>query len=98
MSGGHFDYAQYKINDIADEVRELIETNNDACLDEWGDVIGRCYDDEVIAHFRVGLEALEKAAIYAQRIDWLVSCDDGPESFIKRLQEDLKEKKNDTTR
>ena len=47
--------------------------------------------------FRDGLEALERAAIYAQRIDWLVSGDDGPESFIERLEEDL-EKNNDAAR
>jgi hypothetical protein len=29
--------------------------------------------------------------VYAQRVDWLVSGDDGEESFITRLAEDLKE-------
>ena len=89
MSGGYFDYNQYRINDIADEISKLIATNNDATLDEWGDRIGEFYDDEVITMFRDGLEALERAAIYAQRIDWLVSGDDGPKTFMKRLEEDL---------
>ena len=89
MSGGYFDYNQHMINDIAAEVRELIETNNDATLNDWGDRLGRFYDDEVIAHFRDGLEALETAAIYAQRIDWLVSGDDGPKSFVERLRKGL---------
>ena len=90
MSVGCFDYIQYRINDIADEVKGLIETNNDATLDEWGGRVGNFYDDEVIAHFLDGLKVLEKAAIYTQRIDWLVCGDDGPESFIERLQSDLK--------
>jgi len=32
---------------------------------------------------------LRKAAIYAQRIDWLLSGDDGEESFLERLKEEL---------
>ena len=31
------------------------------------------------------------AAIYAQRIDWLLSGDDGEESFKRRLKEELDE-------
>ena len=33
---------------------------------------------------------MKKAAIYAQRIDWLVSGDDSEESFHARLKRDLK--------
>ena len=89
MSGGYFDYNQNRIFDIADEVSKLIRTNNDATLDEWGDRKGNFYGTEVIAHFREGVEALERAAIYAQRIDWLVSGDDSPEAFIERLVEEI---------
>ena len=32
---------------------------------------------------------LKKAYIYAQRVDWLLSGDDGNESFIERLTEEL---------
>ena len=45
----------------------------------------------MIDEFKKGLDLLRKAAIYTQRIDWLVSGDDGRESFIERLEEDLKE-------
>jgi hypothetical protein len=33
---------------------------------------------------------LNQALIYAQRIDWLVSGDDGEDTFHARLAEDLK--------
>lgn len=75
MSGGYFDYAQYKISEIADSVEQLIRENN--------------YSEETKKEFVAGLDALNKAAIYAQRIDWLVSGDDGEESFHRRLAEDL---------
>ena len=34
---------------------------------------------------------LRKAYIYARRIDWLVSGDDGDNDFKERLKEELKE-------
>jgi len=89
MSGGHFNYDQRRISDIAEDIRTLIENNDDDSLDEWGDHRGRGYSPETIARFKEALPVLERAYIYAQRIDWLVSGDDGEESFHKRLMEEL---------
>ena len=47
------------------------------------------YPDEVIAEFKKGYEILRKAEIYAQRMDWLLACDDGNESFLQRLKGEL---------
>lgn len=49
------------------------------------------YPDEVIEEFKRGITSLRTAYVYAQRIDYLISGDDGEESFIKRLNEDLSE-------
>jgi len=49
------------------------------------------YSDEVIEKFKEAVDILKKAEIYAQRIDWLLSGDDGEESFFRRLEEDLKQ-------
>ena len=59
------------------------------------------YNKETIKELKKGLAILRKAYIYAQRIDWLLSGDDGEESFHKRLKEELdnlKNKKNESTR
>ena len=90
MSGGHFDYNQYKIGYIADEVDQLIRDNDSQEPDAWGNARGRAFSAETIAEFQRGLAALRQAQIYAQRIDWLVSGDDSEPSFHARLQEDLK--------
>mgnify|MGYP006304908267 CR=1 FL=1 len=90
MSGGHFNYNQYNIEQIADEVEQLILSNDSTEKDEWGYDKGRHYNRETIEEFKIGLEYLRKAAIYAQRIDWLVSGDDGEDTFHDRLQKDLK--------
>ena len=76
MSGGHFDYNQHRISEIAYDVEQLILSNTE-------------YSEETILEFRQGLDALNKAVIYAQRIDWLVSGDDGEESFHRRLNKEL---------
>ena len=86
MSGGHFDYQQYKIGEIADEIERLIATNNTPS--KYGND-ARDYDDVIMALFKDAVIALRKAEVYAQRIDWLVSGDDGEDSFQKRLAEDL---------
>lgn len=91
MSGGYFDYKQYSIGCIADEIEELISKNWDETLDEYGDPVGHFYSDETIAEFHQGLRYLRLARIYAQRIDWLVSGDDGEESFHRHLEEELDE-------
>jgi hypothetical protein len=51
------------------------------------------YPDEVIEKMKEGIEVLKRAQIYAQRIDWLLSGDDGEESFLRRLEEELNELK-----
>lgn len=91
MSGGHFDYKQYAIQDIADEVEQLILTNDSEEKDEWGYDKGHHFSAETIEEFKIGLEYLRKAQIYTQRIDWLVSCDDGEDTFHTRLQSELQQ-------
>ena len=59
------------------------------------------YNKESIKELKKGLAILRKAYIYAQRIDWLLSGDDGEESFHKRLKEELdnlKNKKNEVSK
>lgn len=93
MSGGHFDYHQYRIREIADNIEDIIQKNGKKKEYEieysWEDEYYYEYPPEVINKMKEGLDILRKAEIYAQRIDWLVSGDDGPETFLKRLQEDL---------
>lgn len=110
MSGGHFDYAQYRIADVYngiedymnghelddDEVanlvdspyveeadKEYIKKHHRTVPNNYG------YTEETLAEFRKGIKILKQAEVYAQRIDWLLSGDDGEETFHERLKEDL---------
>ena len=105
MSGGYFDYKEWHIEQIADDVEKLIERNGREKTreelkdehwhgDDWyekypEDLQYYKYPDEVIEKFKEGIAILRQAAVYAQRIDWLLSGDDGEESFLKRLKEEL---------
>jgi hypothetical protein len=107
MSGGAFNYDQYKIGYIVDEIEEVVVKNGvektPEQLKEEGwrdpdwykkypeDLFHYKYPDEVIEKMKEGIEILKRAQIYAHRIDWLLSGDDGEESFLKRLEEDLNE-------
>jgi hypothetical protein len=107
MSGGAFDYDQYKIGYIADQIDHEIEKNGRKKTTEelkeegWRDIdwykkypedlYHYEYPPEIIEKFKEGVKILRTAAIYAQRIDWLLSGDDGNESFLKRLKEELNE-------
>ena len=47
------------------------------------------YPDHILKELKAAVHSLRVAEIYAQRVDWLFSGDDGQESFIERLKEDL---------
>ena len=81
MSGGYFDYKQFRITDIAETIDGLIESNEG--------LEGHHFDADVIAKFREAVPILHRAFVFAHRIDWLVSGDDGPRSFLERLEEEL---------
>jgi hypothetical protein len=106
MSGGYFEYRQYSMNDIADMIEREIEKSgkpySDEELkemswrdDEWyekypEDKFHYKYPDKVIEEFKRGAEIIRRAGVYMHRIDWLLSGDDGDETFLERLHNDLK--------
>ena len=95
MSGGHFNYNQHFINDIADEIEEEIGKNKMGwswvSIQDWRNKYNKQrYKPETIKEFKKAVKILRKAYIYAHRIDWLFSGDDGEEDFHERLKEDLK--------
>ena len=91
MSGGHFNYKQHHLLDMADDIGSQILTNDSKEKNEWGDNIGNRYNAETITEFEKAVKALKLAYVYAQRVDWLLSGDDGEDSFHIRLQAQLKE-------
>jgi hypothetical protein len=101
MSGGYFDYRGCHIGYIAEKIEETIRDNEmlpyenpENWFDEESNRIFRengnkKYGDKTIEEFKKGLYYLKMAEIYAERIDYLLSGDDGEESFNKKLKEDI---------
>lgn len=111
MSGGHFNYEQYKISDICEQIEEYVYGKVlDDYIDENTYIENHFlsedevkyvrehhttipnldgYSSDTINEFKKAIDYLKKAAIYSQRIDWLLSGDDGEESFHKRLKKEL---------
>ncbi len=88
MSGGRFDYSQYRITEIIDAIeQEILNNNAEPRPKDWFEPNN--FSDETILEFETGVKLLKKAQIYAQRIDWLLSGDDGEETFHNRLAKDL---------
>ena len=77
MSGGRFDYSQYRIKTVAEDIESYLEKND------------RDLSEETLKEFRSAAYYLNKAFVYTQRIDWLLSGDDGEETFHVRLKKDL---------
>jgi wyosine [tRNA(Phe)-imidazoG37] synthetase (radical SAM superfamily) len=91
MSGGHFNYTQYQLTQIADDIEQLIVDNDNGEWNEWGDVTGHNYTAETISAFQTAVEMLRQSYIYVRRVDWLVSGDDSEKDFHTRLRKELRE-------
>jgi hypothetical protein len=89
MSGGHFGYKQYHVDEIADDIDAVIANNDSTETDEFGFDVSYHYDAEVIERFKEASVTLRKAGLMAHRIDWLVSGDYGAESFKRRWDEEI---------
>lgn len=84
ISGGHFDYKQHHIRDIANDIESAIYRSKKK--------------KRITMYFLIRLSRSSTSLfadcmkqVYAQRIDWLLSGDDGEDTFHERLKADLKE-------
>jgi hypothetical protein len=83
MSGGHFDYKQYAIREITEEIERVLSNESENGEYEL--------TPEVVEEFKKAIKILKMASVYTQRIDWLLSGDDSEKTFFQRLEKELKE-------
>lgn len=80
MSGGHFGYIQYRINDAVEQMEaDLANPYSYA----------NSMEQDIRDSLMLCLARLKEASIRLQRADWLLSGDDGEESYRRRLAADL---------
>ena len=105
MSGGFFEYQEHRISGIADSIEQVIlknkkeKTKEDLYPSDY-DENGNLYEhsrfyygfsDDTIERFKEAVDLLKRAEIYVHRIDYLLSSDDGEQTFHERLKKDLEE-------
>ena len=88
MSGGRFGYAQYQFGGIVESIRSTIAENDLDGKDEWGGTIGWHLPPDIIAKLTETADAVERAEKMVTRVDWLLSGDDGEDSFRRRWTEE----------
>lgn len=84
MSGGYFDYDQYRLSDMVHKLEKRKERINQLDEDPFDSLTEGLIEDAI--------NITELAQIFLQRVDWLLSGDDCPETFKERLKEDMFEK------
>ena len=75
MSGGYFDHQEWKLQDIALEMEEAIEESP--------------YTEETLKRIRLTIKMLRDVHRRVHRIDYLLSGDDGEQSFNERWEKDI---------
>ncbi len=87
MSGGKFEYIQYRFDQTADELNSYIRRLESGEADDYG--FRETYTPETLAKFRECEATIRRAAAMLQRVDWLASGDDGEDSFHERWAEEV---------
>lgn len=89
MSGGHFEYNEWRIYDIADEIEQKIVNSENPDPDNEEQRWSLIESPEALKEMKRGLKVIRQAYIYIHRIDYLLSGDDSEESFVKRVRKEL---------
>lgn len=80
MSGGHFDYAQHRIFDVAEQLRSLRE-NGEATSIDWEE------PEKVLAALDETIALAERCAFMVKQVDYLWSGDHGEATFLENIRE-----------
>jgi hypothetical protein len=85
MSGGHFGSDKGSVSAVREEIECLVHNNEK--VDSWG--YSRNYGPRTLDKFREAIALLQRAEVMVQRIDYLVSDDDGEDDFHVRWAQEL---------
>jgi hypothetical protein len=101
MSGVAFDYKQYTLYEIADEIDRIVSrqskrknneelSRSDDYYEKYPEeLINPTYSRKVQLELNKTILILKTTYVYVQRVDWLLSGDDSEDTFLERLKDDL---------
>lgn len=83
MSGGHFDYRNYEINNWIHQIEH--EINNNDIPNEWNHCNN--FSQKTLDKFTETVKLLKRAEFFLHQIDYLLSGDTSEETFWKYLEQ-----------
>ena len=104
MSGGFFDYSQQRfenefVEPFIEKLKRFKEYRNMKSFTDEDDFyrwFANDISEDTMEEFRNAARIMKQAVVYAQRIDWFLSGDDGEDSFHERLKKELELAKLET--
>jgi len=89
MSGGYWDYIQHPLPSVAMDAYKVVMDGGHKYNDYDGSVMIEEYNETTLARFAEARDTILKASKMIQRMDWLLSGDDGEDCFNRRWEEEL---------
>lgn len=81
MSGGHFDYVEYRLYETMELIQEEIRNG------EW--------KEQMQEELRNGLDAVIRAHAYIRCLDYVISGDNSEDTISEDIQETIKKTEKD---
>lgn len=85
MSGGTFDYVEFRLQEVQDKLQKVINGNDGSDPE----VYANNYKPETIKALQEIVQLVQIAQISIHRADYLIAGDDSEESFHKNLTEEI---------
>ncbi len=90
MSGGHFQYDEFKMQHMAEQIDFEIQ-HNDLPDPQYGQTNG--YSKEVLFYMQYTRDALMHSHKMTKHLDYLLSGDTGQEDYLERVKNELQVRK-----
>jgi len=84
MSGGHYDYDCFRIDELANELRRDILVGN------WKEDADTGNDEEVEIALREAYAIIKRAGAVSYAVEWFMSGDYGSDTFLKEFKSIMK--------
>lgn len=101
MSGGDMDYAFSRIHEATEQAKDYLSEVEKRPLTDF-EFDAKCMDMEpgylkrrVVATLKKAVRSMRDSEIYARRVEWLMSDDDGYPEFVQRTEEELAKTKEE---
>lgn len=88
MSGGHFNYLQYNVSQLADDIKaESIKYSSDS--DDNEEYKWKKFPDEILKEMKSLSRDLERNYERVHNLDWFLSGDYGEDTYLKCIKENI---------